>query len=48
MSTLSNLLNKEIILTPENEHDIILLRINKENVEINDNIDPKTWKVSTR
>ena len=48
MSTLSNLLNKEIILTPENEHDIILLRVNKENVEINDNIDPKTWKVSTR
>lgn len=33
MSDLSTLLDKEIILTPENEHETILLKVSKNNIE---------------
>ena len=48
MSDLSNLLDKEIILTPENEHETILFKVNKEKIEFSEDIDPTKWKIKTR
>jgi hypothetical protein len=41
MSDLSILFDKEVILTPENEHETFLLKVIKNNVEFSENIDPK-------
>lgn len=48
MSDISNLLDKEIILTPENEHETILFKVNKEEIEYSEDIDPTKWKIKTR
>ena len=48
MSDLSILLDKEVILTPENEHETILLKINKDVIEFSKEIDPTKWKIRTR
>lgn len=48
MTDISILLNKEVILTPENEHEIILFKVNKGNIEFCKNIDPKNWKLKLR
>lgn len=40
MSDLSILLDKEVILTPENEHETILFKINKDVIEFSNEIDP--------
>jgi len=48
MSDLSILLDKEVILTPENEHETILLKVSKHNIEFSKNIDPTKWKLRTR
>ncbi len=39
MIELSILLDKEIILTPENKQEIILLKVNKENIEYSNDFD---------
>jgi len=41
MSGLSTLLDKEVILTPENEHETILFKVNKDIIEFSENIDPQ-------
>ena len=48
MSDLSILLDKEVILTPENEHETILFKINKDVIEFSNEIDPTKWKIRTR
>ena len=48
MSDISNLLDKEVILTPENEHETILFKVNKDDIEFSENIDPTKWKLGTR
>jgi hypothetical protein len=48
MSEISILLDKEIILTPENEHETVLLKVIKDNIEFSENIDPAKWKLRTR
>lgn len=40
MSALSTLLDKEVILTPENEHEKVLFKVNKNNIEFSENINP--------
>lgn len=40
MSDISILLDKEIILTPENEHETVLLKVIKDNIEFSENIAP--------
>lgn len=48
MTDISILLDKEIILTPENEHETALLKVNKDDVVFSSDIDPNKWKVRTR
>ncbi len=48
MTELSVILDKEIILTPENEHETTLLKVLKDKIDYSDNIDPKAWKLRTR
>jgi hypothetical protein len=48
MSDLSTLLDKEVILTPENEHETILFKVNKDIIEFSEGIDPTKWKLRTR
>ena len=48
MVDLSTLLDKEIILTPENEHETILFKVYKNNIEFSKNIDPTQWKLKIR
>jgi hypothetical protein len=40
MSDLSILFDKEVILTPENEHETFLLKVIKNNVEFSEKIEP--------
>jgi hypothetical protein len=40
---LSNILNREVIVTPENCPEIILMKIKGESVEINIDSEPKKW-----
>lgn len=39
MSDVSTLLDKEVLLTPENKHEFILFKVNKNNIEFSKNID---------
>ena len=48
MSDLSKLLDKEVILTPENDHKTILFKVNKDRIEISNDIDPSAWELITR
>jgi hypothetical protein len=48
MSDLSVLLDKEVILTPENEHETILFKVNKNNIEFNRDVNPREWKIRIR
>jgi len=48
MSDLSQLLDKPIILTPENDKEIVLMKISKDGVEYSNKIDPKEWKIKLR
>lgn len=48
MSNLSTLLDKEIILTPENEHQTILFKVSGESIHFSENIDPAKWKIRAR
>jgi len=48
MSDISTLLNMEVILTPENEHETVLFEIDKASIEFSANIDPTGWKVKIR
>lgn len=48
MTGLSNLLDKPVILTPENEQETILMIVSKSKVEYSNNIDPKKWKLKLR
>lgn len=48
MSDLSLLLDKPIILTPENDKEIVLMKVSKVGIEYSDNIDPKEWKIKLR
>ncbi len=48
MSDLSLLLDKPIILTPENDKEIVLMKVSKDGIEYSDNIDPKEWKIKLR
>ena len=45
MTDLSCLLDKPVILTPENDQEIILMKISKTEVKYSDNIDPNEWKI---
>lgn len=42
MTDLSKILDKEVILTPENEHETILFKVNKDKIEFGENINPVT------
>ena len=48
MTDLSNLLDKEVILTPENEHETVLIKVDKDEVVLAKDIDPNKWKLRTR
>ena len=48
MTDLSILLDKEVILTPENEHETVLIKVNKDDVVFSNDIDPSKWKLRTR
>ena len=48
MTDLSILLDKEVILTPENEHETVLFKVNKNVVAFSQDIDPSKWKLRTR
>jgi len=48
MSDLSLLLGKPTILTPENDKEIVLMKVSKGGIEYSDNIDPKEWKINLR
>ena len=48
MIDLSKLLDKAIILTPENDKEIVLMKVSKDNIEYSDNIDPSEWKIKLR
>lgn len=48
MTDISKLLDKAVILTPENEHETILITIDNDNIEFSDNIDPTNWKLRIR
>lgn len=48
MTDLSFLLDKPVILTPENDQEIVLIEVSKNNIEFSDNIDPKEWKIKLR
>lgn len=48
MSDLSILLDKEIILTPENDHEIILFKVYKNDIIFSKSINPTEWKLKIR
>jgi len=48
MSDLSRILDKEIVLTPESEHETVLFKVYKTDVEFSKNIDPSSWKLIIR
>ena len=48
MNGLSKCLSRRVMLTPENQHEIILLTVDTDNVIISGNINPGAWPVSTR
>jgi hypothetical protein len=48
MSDLSLLLDKPIILTPENDKEIVLIKVSKSGIEYAENIKPNEWKIKTR
>ena len=48
MTDLSNLLDKPVILTPENEQETILMIVSKSEVEYSKDIDPNKWKLKLR
>jgi hypothetical protein len=48
MTDISILLDKEVILTPENEHETVLIKVNKDNVDFSHDIEPSKWKLRTR
>lgn len=48
MTDISKLLDKEVILTPENEHETILFKVSNDKIEFSGNIDPTNWKLRTR
>ena len=48
MTDISRLLDKEVILTPENEHETTLFKVSNDNIEFSDNIDPTQWKIRPR
>ena len=48
MKELSKCLSRQVILTPENQHEIILLTVDNDNVSIEGNINPAAWPISLR
>ena len=48
ITDLSNLLNKEVILTPENEHETVLLKAQGNKVTYSTDINPSKWIVRPR
>lgn len=48
MTDLSILLEKEIILTPENDSETILFKVSYDKIEFSKNIDPINWKLKIR
>ena len=48
MTDLSLLLDKPIILTPENDKEIVLMKVSKDGIEYSDNINPSEWKIRLR
>ena len=48
MKGISRILNKKVFLTPENEHETILITADGENIVYGENIDPSKWTLSVR
>ena len=48
MKDLALLLDKTIILTPENDKEIVLMKVSKDGIEYSDNINPSEWKIRLR
>src|SRR5690606_28018568 len=48
MIDISILLDKIVILTPENERETVLLKVNKNDVVFSNDFDPGKWKLRTR
>lgn len=48
MTDLSSILDKEVVLTPENEHETVLMKVTKNNVIYGQDIDPGKWKLRVR
>jgi hypothetical protein len=48
ISDLSKLLEKEVILTPENEHETVLLKASNDNIIYNTQIYPTKWAIRPR
>ena len=48
MTDLSQLLDKPIILTPENDKEIVLIKVSKHGIEFSENIKPSEWKIKPR
>ncbi|MCC6413375.1 MAG: SUMF1/EgtB/PvdO family nonheme iron enzyme [Saprospiraceae bacterium] len=48
MSDISKLLNKEVILTPENEHETFLLKVSDDNIEYGANTNPASLSSNIR
>jgi hypothetical protein len=48
LTDLSKILSKQVILTPENEHETILLTVNGDQLAYSTNIDLSEWQVRTR
>lgn len=48
MTALSNLLGKPVILTPENDQEIILMKVFKNKIKFSDNIYPNEWEIILR
>lgn len=48
MADISKLLDKTVILTPENEHETIIFKVYGDKIEFSENINPKDWKLRTR
>jgi hypothetical protein len=48
MTDLSILLDKQVILTPENDPETILIKVDRNKTEFAVNINPSLWKLKTR
>jgi hypothetical protein len=48
MTDLSNLLGKPVILTPENDQEIILMKVSENKIKFSNNINPNEWEIRLR